>query len=77
MGNSFHALGPTLVNKQFWKRICDAGAGAMTIHPANVGGLFFDYLHGGNGGGIASRALSFLEELTQPERTAVAGSSTQ
>ncbi|MFF3879398.1 hypothetical protein [Streptomyces sp. NPDC001978] len=63
----------TAVGQSFWKRIGDAGgSAAMTIDPANMGGPFFDRIHDGNEGGIASRVLSFLEELTPSQRTAVA-----
>lgn len=57
----------------FWKRLGDAGgSAALNIDPANMGGPFFDRIYDGNEGGIASRVLSFLEELTPSQRTAVA-----
>ncbi len=57
----------------FWKRIGDAGDdAALNIDPANMGGPFFDRIHGGNERGIAYRVLSFLEELTPSQRTAIA-----
>ncbi|MCX4643190.1 hypothetical protein [Streptomyces sp. NBC_01446] len=63
----------TTEGKSFWERIRDAGGGAAwNIHPANMGGPFFDRIHDGNEGGIASRVLSFLEELTPSQRTDVA-----
>ncbi|MFF4230863.1 hypothetical protein [Streptomyces sp. NPDC001820] len=63
----------TAEGQSFWKCIGDAGgSAAMTIDPANMGGPFFDRIHNGNEGGIASRVLSFLEELTPSQRTAVA-----
>ncbi|WP_406342464.1 hypothetical protein [Streptomyces sp. NBC_00648] len=63
----------TTEGKDFWDRIRDAGGSAVwNIHPANMGGPFFDRIHGGNEGGIASRVLSFLEELTSTQRTDVA-----
>ncbi|MEW2083936.1 hypothetical protein [Streptomyces sp. NPDC005283] len=63
----------TAEGQGFWKRIRDVGgSAAMTIDPANMSGPFFGFLHDGNEGGIASRVLSFLEELTPSQRTALA-----
>lgn len=63
----------TTEGKDFWERIRDTGgSAAWNIHPANMGGPFFDRIHDGNEGGIASRLLSFLQELTPAQRTAVA-----
>ncbi|WP_157879921.1 hypothetical protein [Streptomyces natalensis] len=63
----------TAEGKDFWERIRDAGgSAAWNIHPANMGGPFFDRIHNGNEGGIASRVLSFLGELTPAQRTHVA-----
>ncbi|WP_328639802.1 hypothetical protein [Streptomyces canus] len=63
----------TTEGKDFWERIRDTGgSAAWNIHPANMGGPFFDRIHDGNESGIASRVLSFLEELTPAQRTAVA-----
>ncbi|MFZ3568172.1 hypothetical protein ACOKM5_14575 [Streptomyces sp. BH097] len=57
----------------FWKSIRDAGgSAAWNIIPANIGGPFFDRTQNGNEGGIASRVLTFLEELTPSQRTDVA-----
>ncbi|MCX4726976.1 hypothetical protein [Streptomyces sp. NBC_01306] len=57
----------------FWRRILDAAdEAAWNIVPANMGGPFFDRIHEGNEGGIASRVLSFLEELTPSQRADVA-----
>jgi hypothetical protein len=59
--------------RSFWKRVSDAGgSAALNIDPANMGGPFFDRIKDGNEGGIASRVLSFLEEMTPSQRTAVA-----
>ncbi|MER5952368.1 hypothetical protein [Streptomyces sp. NPDC001893] len=63
----------TTEGKSFWERIRDAGgSAAWNIHPANMGGPFFERVHDGNEGGIAYRVLSFLEELTPSQRTDVA-----
>ncbi|WP_399886550.1 hypothetical protein ACGH7X_18960 [Streptomyces sp. BBFR51] len=63
----------TAKGKDFWERIRDAGGSASwNIHPANMGGPFFDRIHDGNEGGIASRMLSFMEELTPAQRADVA-----
>ncbi|MFI5701720.1 hypothetical protein ACIA78_16950 [Streptomyces xanthochromogenes] len=63
----------TTEGKHFWNLIRDAGgSAAMDIHPANMGGPFFDRMHDGNEGGVASRVLSFLEELTPAQRADVA-----
>ncbi|MFC4464293.1 hypothetical protein ACFPH6_06890 [Streptomyces xiangluensis] len=63
----------TAERQGFWKRIGDAGGdAALNIDPANMGGPFFDRIYGGNESGIAYRVLSFLEELTPSQRTAVA-----
>ncbi|MFJ2071187.1 MULTISPECIES: hypothetical protein [Streptomyces] len=57
----------------FWRRILDAAdEAAWNIVPANMGGPFFDRIQEGNEGGIASRVLSFLEELTPSQRADVA-----
>jgi hypothetical protein len=57
----------------FWKRIREAGgSAAMNIDPANMSGPFFDRAHNGNEGAIAGRVMSFLQELTPTQRTAVA-----
>lgn len=59
--------------QSFWKRVRAAGGGAaMYIDPANMGGPFFGYLRDGNEGGVASRVLSFLQELSPSQRAAVA-----
>lgn len=63
----------TAEGKDFWERIRGAGgSAAWNILPANMGGPFFDRIREGNEGGIASRVLSFLEELTSGQRTEVA-----
>lgn len=62
----------TTEGASFWQRIGEAGGyAAMNIVPANMGGPFFDRMRN-NEGGIASRVLSFLEELTPSQRTEVA-----
>ncbi|RAJ66774.1 hypothetical protein K378_02949 [Streptomyces sp. Amel2xB2] len=63
----------TSEGRQFWASLKDAGGrAAWNIHPANAGGLFFSYLIDGNEAGIAGRVLSFLEELDDQQRDAVA-----
>ncbi|MEX2972538.1 hypothetical protein [Streptomyces sp. C184] len=59
--------------REFWaalRRV--AGDAALYIDPANAGGPFFDYLVKGNEGGIAGRVLSFVGELDDQQRDAVA-----
>ncbi|MDH6541018.1 hypothetical protein [Streptomyces sp. SPB4] len=64
----------TAEGEDFWKRIGDAGGdAALNIDPANMGGPFFDRIRNGNEGGIASRILSFLKELSPSQRNDVAG----
>lgn len=59
--------------RSFWDRLGDAGgSAALDIDPANMGGPFFDRARTGSEGAIASRLLSFLEELTSSQRVAVA-----
>lgn len=59
--------------REFWDSLSNVGGdAALIIDPANAGGPFFDYLIDGNEGGIASRVLSFLEELNDQQRDAVA-----
>ncbi|MEV7204359.1 MULTISPECIES: hypothetical protein [unclassified Streptomyces] len=63
----------TTEGKSFWERIREVGgSAAWNIHPANMSGPFFDRIHDGNEGGIASRLLSFLAELRPSQRIAVA-----
>lgn len=63
----------TLEGQDFWKRIGDAGGeAALNIDPANMGGPFFDRIRDGNEGGIASRVLFFLKELSPSQRNDVA-----
>jgi hypothetical protein len=59
--------------REFWDSLRNAGGEATwNIIPANAGGPFFDRVINGNEGGIASRVLSFLEELDGQQRDAVA-----
>ncbi|MFF4827093.1 hypothetical protein ACFY20_29530 [Streptomyces sp. NPDC001312] len=59
--------------REFWAALGRAGDNAaLYIDPANAGGPFFDYLINGNEGGIAGRVLSFLGELDDRQRDAVA-----
>ncbi|MFF8834321.1 hypothetical protein [Streptomyces sp. NPDC015130] len=59
--------------RDFWDALRDAGGSAtLYVDPANAGGPFFGRLVKGNEGGIASRVLSFLGELDDPQRDAVA-----
>lgn len=59
--------------REFWASLTDAGGqAAWNIVPANAGGPFFGYLLNGNEGGIAYRVLSFLGELDDKQRAAVA-----
>ncbi|MGI5513384.1 hypothetical protein [Streptomyces sp. CA-106131] len=59
--------------REFWDSLRDVGGEATwNIVPANAGGPFFDRVINGNEGGIAGRVLSFLEELDQQQRDAVA-----
>jgi hypothetical protein len=59
--------------RDFWDSLRDvAGHAALIVDPANAGGPFFDYLLDGNEAGIAGRVLSFLEELDDQQRDAVA-----
>ncbi|WP_328962377.1 hypothetical protein [Streptomyces virginiae] len=63
----------TAEGQGFWKRIRDAGGhAAWNIIPANMGGPFFDRIRDGNEGGIASRVLHFLKELSPSQRNDVA-----
>ncbi|MEE4545617.1 hypothetical protein V2S66_27075 [Streptomyces sp. V4-01] len=63
----------TAEGESFWQRIGDAGGdAALNIDPVNMGGPFFDRIRDGNEGGIASRVLTFLEELSPSRREAVA-----
>ncbi|MER6126098.1 hypothetical protein ABT173_26440 [Streptomyces sp. NPDC001795] len=63
----------TAEGREFWASLREAGGiAAMNIVPANAGGPFFDYLVGGNESGIARRVLSFLAELDDGKRDAVA-----
>lgn len=63
----------TTEGQNFWKRIGDAGGeAALNIDPANMGGPFFDRIRDGNEGGIASRVLHFLQELSPSQRNDVA-----
>ncbi|WMD09818.1 hypothetical protein [Streptomyces sp. FXY-T5] len=58
---------------EFWGALREAGGQASwNILPANAGGPFFNYLVNGNEAGIAGRVLSFLGELDQQQREAVA-----
>ncbi|MGW0886393.1 hypothetical protein [Streptomyces sp. NPDC002671] len=57
----------------FWGSLGDAGGdAALYIDPGNAGGPFFDRLVRGNEAGIADRVLSFLGELDNQQRDAVA-----
>ncbi|MFJ8668537.1 hypothetical protein [Streptomyces sp. NPDC093600] len=57
----------------FWDELREAGGLAtLYVDPANAGGPFFSRLVNGNEGGIASRVLSFLGELDDQQRDAVA-----
>lgn len=59
--------------REFWDGLGRvAGDAALYIDPANAGGPFFNYLINGNEGGIAGRVLSFLGELDDHQRHAVA-----
>ncbi|MFF7827110.1 hypothetical protein ACFZCM_17935 [Streptomyces rochei] len=59
--------------RELWDSLRDvAGHAALNIDPANAGGPFFKYLINGNEGGIAGRVLSFLGELDDQQRAAVA-----
>ncbi|MFC9459886.1 hypothetical protein [Streptomyces sp. NPDC056983] len=59
--------------REFWSALRKvAHEPVMYIDPANAGGPFFDYLLNGNETGIAGRVLSFLAELDDGERDAVA-----
>lgn len=59
--------------REFWASLELAGGdAALYIVPGNAGGPFFDRLIDGNETGIAGRVLSFLEELNDDERDAVA-----
>lgn len=59
--------------REFWASLGEAGGqAAWNIVPANAGGPFFDYLLNGNEGGIAFRVLSFVGELDDERRAAVA-----
>ncbi|MGS2588742.1 hypothetical protein [Streptomyces hebeiensis] len=58
---------------EFWDALRRVGdEAALYIDPANAGGPFFKYLIDGNEGGIAGRVLSFLGELDDQQRDAVA-----
>ncbi|MFI9825480.1 hypothetical protein ACIHFC_34325 [Streptomyces sp. NPDC052013] len=63
----------TTEGREFWHSLREAGGmAALNIDPANAGGPFFNYLVNGNEGGIAGRVLSFLGELDDQQREAVA-----
>ncbi|MCE4943479.1 hypothetical protein LVX13_10095 [Streptomyces albulus] len=66
-------LPATSEGREFWAELRRAaGDAALNVDPANAGGPFFDYLVKGNEGGIASRVLSFVGELDDQQRDAVA-----
>ncbi|MFH8470372.1 hypothetical protein [Streptomyces sp. NPDC017991] len=59
--------------RDFWYALGQAGGdAALDIDPANAGGPFFDRLIESNEAGIADRVLSFLGELSDQQREAVA-----
>ncbi|MGW7821838.1 hypothetical protein ACWGLF_27810 [Streptomyces puniciscabiei] len=58
---------------EFWVALGDAGGdAALYIDPGNMGGPSFERLVRGNEAGIADRMLSFLAELDDQQRDAVA-----
>ncbi|MFD3558059.1 hypothetical protein ACFWVU_00035 [Streptomyces sp. NPDC058686] len=66
-------LAGTAEGQGFWKRSGDAGgSAALFMDPDNMGGPFFDRVHVGGEGGIASRVRNFLGELMPAQRTVVA-----
>lgn len=58
---------------EFWRSLGDAGGDAVLyIDPGNAGGPFFERLVDSNEAGIADRVLSFLGDLDDQQRDAVA-----
>lgn len=58
---------------EFWRSLGQAGGdAALYIDPGNAGGPFFERILESNEGGIADRVLSFLGELSDQQRDAVA-----
>ncbi|MCX4231814.1 hypothetical protein [Streptomyces ortus] len=75
LANLFAALPlpGTPEGRDFWHALGQAGGdAALYIDPANAGGPFFDRLIEGNEAGITDRVLSFLGELSDQQREAVA-----